>query len=133
MRNINIPEAYRQNETLADAYRDGFNHGHGIACHNVPRIGDKISPCVDWVGYRYVTAENIRDAHEMYCFEAEANSRQFSPFEFTANELNEAGEGDDENPSSDELWEAFEAGTADAIRADIGTYSDADYGIGGDR
>jgi hypothetical protein len=47
--------------------------------------------------------------------------------------LNEAGEGDDENPSSDELWEAFEAGTADAIRADIDTYSDADYGIGGDR
>ena len=131
MRNITIPDAYRDNETLADAYLRGWNHGHGIACHNVPYIGDKISPCLDWVGCGYVTADSIRDVHAMYCHAAADNSRQFSPFEFTASEFNEYGEEDE--VSSDDVWEAFEEGTADAIRADINTYSDADYGIGAEQ
>ena len=42
--------------------------------------------------------------------EAEENSRQFSPFEFTAHELNEA-------PNSEEAWEAFDEGIADAFKA----------------
>lgn len=107
-----IPHPWDKDELLADAYKRGWNHGHGIACHNVPSIGDKLSPSLDWIGYDYVTADNVRDVHEMLCHEAADNSRQYSPFEFTAHEFNESEYQED-------LWEAFEAGTADAIRADL--------------
>jgi hypothetical protein len=118
----NIPHPWDKDDLLADAYKRGWNHGHGIACHNVPSIGDKLSAGVDWVGYGYITAENVREVHEMLCHEAADNSRQFSPFEFTAHEFNES-------EYAEELWEAFEAGTGDSIRADLAEYTDEDYGI----
>jgi hypothetical protein len=70
---------------------------------------------------------NVRDVHQALCFEAESNSRDFSPFEFTAHEFNSLG--DDGEVSSSEAWEAFEAGVSDAIFADLATYTDEDYGI----
>lgn len=124
-----IPAYFTEHRDLEDAYRRGWSHGHGIACHNVPTIGDRLSPCVDHYGYGVIDADNIRDVHEMLCHDAADTSRCYSPFEFTAHEFNEAGEGDDENPSSDRLWEAFEQGTADAICADVAEYTDEDYGI----
>lgn len=117
-----IPEAY-QAETLVDAYRQGWNHGHGIACHNVPDIGAKLF--VEDMGRITVDADNIREVHASACYSAESNSRQYSPFEFTAHEFNSAEEEGD----SEALWEAFEAGTNDAIAADLSEYTDADYGI----
>lgn len=158
-----VPECY-QADQLQDAYRRGWNHGHGIACHNVPSIGDKVSPCVDWVGIgRTVDAENIREYHSLLCFAAEENSRSYSPFEFTAREFNSADpesleieaqeDGSfnvvgpetteesgfeteelaqayiDDLPDSDQLWEAYEAGTAGAIAADMAEYTNEDYGI----
>jgi hypothetical protein len=128
----------------------------------VPTLGDKVFS--ENLGRATVDAENIREVHQDACFAAEENSRSYSPFEFTAREFNEAGEGgfricydhDDrseevyatreeaeeaareegwegteieEVSSSEELWEAFEAGTSDAIFADLATYSDEDYGI----
>lgn len=53
-------------------------------------------------------SESAEDA-----FEAEEHARQYSPFEFTANEFNEA-----ERP--EELWNAFDEGIADAINAKFG-------------
>ena len=44
-------------------------------------------------------------------FEAEENSRQMSPFEFTAHDINEAGE------RADGLWTAYDDGVAAGIRA----------------
>lgn len=44
------------------------------------------------------------------CYEVEENSRQFSPFEFTAKELNDLEETEDF-----EVWEAFELGIQDGI------------------
>ena len=32
-------------------------------------------------------------------------------------------------PTADEMWEAFDAGIADSITADLATYTDEDYGI----
>jgi hypothetical protein len=122
-----IPADYAKSDKLKDAYRRGWSHGHGIACHNVPHLGDKV--WTEGLGRVTVDAENIREVHTDFCFQAESNSRCYSPFEFTAHEFNEAGEGDDENESSEELWEAFEAGTSDAIMADLATYEDDDYGI----
>ena len=113
-----------------DAWARGWNHGHGIACCNVPAIGDKIDRSVDWVGLgKAVDADNIREYHQCLCYAAEGNSRQYSPFEFTAHDFNEAGEGDENTPSSEELWDAFEQGTNAAIEADLATYTDEDYGI----
>jgi len=122
-----IPDAYRDNGELADAYTRGWNHGHGIACHNVPTIGRQLF--IESLGRVMVDVENIRQVHESLCFEAEQHSRQYSPFEFTAHEFNQHGQGDEETVSSDELWEAFDAGIADAIHADLANYTDEDYGI----
>lgn len=155
-----IPAAY-QTDLLEDAYRRGWNHGHGIACHNVPDLGARL--WVDDLGKVTVDAENIREVHQSLCYSAESNSRCYSPFEFTAHEFNSADpesyeiepedgtfsiitrKGDtaetgfatvelaqawvDAQPCSDELWEAFESGTNDAIDADLSEYSDSDYGI----
>jgi len=115
-----IPAAYATDSNLERAYRLGWNHGHGIACHNVPSIGDKICPSIDWVGLgKTVTPENIAEYHEALCFAAESASREYSPFEFTAHEFNESDD-------SESLWEAFEAGIADSIREDLKGYSYAE-------
>jgi hypothetical protein len=114
---------YRKNSKAANAYADGFNHGHGLACHNVPTIGDRIDRSVDYVGCGdLVDAENIREYHELLCHAAADHSRCYSPFEYTASEFNRSKQ-------SEKLWEAFEAGTAAAIGADLATYTDEDYGI----
>lgn len=105
---------------LADAYARGWNHGHGIACHNVPRLGDKLF--CDSLGRVTVDADNIREVHQSLCYEAESNSRSYSPFEFIAHEFNESQD-------SEALWEAFETGANDAIAADLATYTDEDYGL----
>ena len=118
-----IPFEFASDKSLADAYRRGWNHGHGVACQNVPKIGDLISRAVDWVGLaRRVTAENIREYHGLLCDVAVDHSRYYSPFEHTASEFNGA-------ENSEELWEAFEDGTADSIAFDLATYTDEDYGI----
>jgi hypothetical protein len=120
-----IPTEFDNDDALRSAYRRGWNHGHGVACHNVPKIGDRVSPEVDYVGIgKYVTAENIREYHELLTHAGADHSRCYSPFEFTASEFNAAGE-----EASEALWEAFEEGTDDAIAADLGEYTDEDYGI----
>ena len=123
---MKIPESYSKNETLSDAYRKGWNHGHGIACHNIPTLGAEIFS--DSLGRVTVDSDNIREVHESECFAAESNSRQYSPFEFTAHEFNSLDDGEGET-TSEEAWKAFEEGITDAIRADLSTYTDEDYGI----
>ncbi len=115
-----IPAAFASDSTLERAYRLGWNHGHGIACHNVPSIGDSVCRYVDWMGLgQTVTADNIAECHEALCFAAESNSRDFSPFEFIAHEFNESDD-------SESLWEAFESGVSDSIRNDLKSYSYAE-------
>jgi len=116
-----VPSPYDANEKTKDAYERGWNHAHGLACHNVPRLGEKL--WLDDLGRVTVDADNVREIHQSLCFNAESNSRQYSPFEFTAHEFN----SDEEN--SESLWEAYDAGIADAIFADLKSYTDADYGI----
>lgn len=104
----------------ADAYARGWNHGQGFACHNVPTIGETV--WCDALGRVTVDADNVREVHQAFCYEAESNSRSYSPFEFTAHEFNESDE-------SEALWAAFEQGTSDAIEADLATYTDENYGV----
>lgn len=123
----NTPDKYAVNETLTNAYARGFNHGHGIACHNVPDMGSHV--WTEDMGRMVVNPVNIRDIHQSFCFQAESNSRDFSPFEFIAHELNELGDDEEAETTSEEAWEAFEEGVSDAIFADLATYTDDDYGI----
>lgn len=131
-----IPEAFTKHEDLQTAYYYGWRHGHGCAAANVPSIGDRINRSIDWEGLGdTVDAENVREYHEVLAHAGADNSRDFSPFEFTAHWLNEHDseysereEGDDA-PSAEACWEAFEEGTADAIRAELSEYSNSDYGI----
>lgn len=86
-----IPAAYAGNEILSHAYRKGWNHGHGIACHNVPTLGEHVRS--DSLGRVTVDAENIREIHEDACRASADNARQYSPFEFTAKAFNDLDEG----------------------------------------
>jgi hypothetical protein len=161
-----IPAHFAADEKLTSAYRSGWSHGHGIACHVTPKLGDTVR--TDSLGKVTVDAENIREVHESLCHESADGSRDFSPFEFLAKEFNDCDEGgvlvtdpdgnylgvfateeeakakiaeeaedaDDAEgfemepvPSAEEMWDAFEEGTADAIAADLATYTPADYGF----
>src|SRR5690349_1440955 len=108
-----IPSQFADNEMLCDAYTRGWMYGHGIACHNVPELGETL--WIDGMGRVTVDEENIREVHQNLCFSAEDNSRSYSPFEFTAHEFNSSED-------ADALWEAYERGVADAIFADLETY-----------
>lgn len=120
-----IPAKFAGNEALESAYRTGWNQGHGIACHNVPKLGERIFS--EARGRVTVDEDNIREIHESECYAAEWNARQFSPWEFIAQEFNSADEDSDACP--DALWDAYEQGVSDAISADLATYEDSDYGI----
>ena len=110
------------NKSACEAFAAGYDHAHGIACHNVPRVGETYETESDGV----VTPENAdeaRDMHRALCFAAEENARCFSPWEFTARELN-AIECEFERESA---WNAYDEGVAAAISHDLARYTDEDY------
>jgi len=88
-----------------DAIQLGEEHATLLAAYNTPLCGDTHNGEV-------VTPENCRRIHLEACFEASEQSKQYSPFEFIANEFN-----DDEN--SDELWEAFSDAVISTIQRDV--------------
>ena len=87
------------------AYNNGRTHGYNVASWNdLPELGSKIDKRLDWVGLgETVTLENVAEYFSMICHEAEDNSRQYSPFEFTASEINDC-------PNADSLWDEFDRG-----------------------
>lgn len=98
------------------AFAAGYDHAHGIACHNVPRIGE--SYWTDDQGN--VTPRDVdeaRELHESLCYAAESNARCYSPWEHTAAEINSLPEFD-----AEAAWEAYEAGVAAAIEHDLDGY-----------
>ena len=125
MRDIDAMTPPEEFEAICDAFGEGWNHAHGIACHNVPQIGDQIDSCVDWVGLGdKVDESNVRDVHEIYCHESEMHARCFSPWEYIAHDINSHDEW-----LSESMWESYDAGVAASIAHDISTYTDDDYGI----
>jgi len=101
-------------------YSYGYRNGHGIAHHNVPRVRELMDISVGYFGL--VTLDNAKDYHQALCYAAEANARDYSPFEFTAKELN----GETLLPA-DIAWYAYDSGVADAIGHDLSSYTDEDY------
>jgi len=94
-----------------DAYERGIERGENIASGvDLPEIGANMKPftCPNFIGI----VEDVSDAEGVFfdlAYEAESNSRQFSPFEFTANEFNESDD-------PDALWTQFDEGVAEGIR-----------------
>jgi len=105
-----------EDTTRDEVYEMGRERGGNVASWtDIPEVGSPIDTFLDWQGLGdVVTEDNQADYMEMLAFAAESNSRDFSPFEFTANELNGL-----EETADFEVWEAFDEGIADGIRADI--------------
>lgn len=105
-----------ETEAEQDAYLRGFERGFNCASwQDLPEIGDVVRTEAD--GKVTVDEDNQWDVVADLAFDGESNSRQFSPFEFTASEFNAADE--DKEGSSEALWEAFDNGIADGIHANI--------------
>ncbi len=116
---VDVPFPYNTDTWLTDAYKRGWNHGRGLACHNVPKIGEELHH--DTMGRVTVDAENIREVHAEL---TESNSRHYSPYEFDSYSL-------ETNDVDSQEYQAFEDGVYASIRADLETYTDDDYGIPG--
>jgi len=101
-----------QTEHEREAFAAGYDHAHGIACHNVPTLG--VTYFLDGEGTVTADTENIREVHEALCFEAEMQARQFSPWEFVAHEINSLDEFE-----AEAAWEAYKSGVAMAIAHDL--------------
>jgi len=104
-----------------EAFSAGYDHAHGIACHNVPHVGEMVRPetlsCV-----RVEDVAHARELHETLCYEAEMNARCFSPWEYTAHKINSLDEFE-----AEAAWEAYDEGVALAIGHDLSGYTDSDY------
>jgi hypothetical protein len=104
-------------------YHMGHRYANGIACHNVPRIGDRIDRSVDYIGLgTVVTDHNAKEYHALLCYAAEQHSRDYSPFERTAHYINS-----DEALGSEYGWDAFDSGVADRIGEEVANYTEEDY------
>src|SRR6201988_1673234 len=89
---IKVPDCYDPDDDLRDAYLLGYGHGSGIAEHNIPKLGETLD--TDSFGDVTVTKDNIREIHEILCWEAEEYTRCYTPFEFITQKFNAAGERD---------------------------------------
>jgi hypothetical protein len=104
-------------------YSYGYRNGHGIARHNVPRVGDKIDRSVDYWGLgSNVTLDNAKDYHQLLCYAAETKERDCFRFVSTAKELY----GETLLPA-DIAWDAYNSGVADAIGHDLSLYTAENY------
>ena len=108
-----------QPEEIADAYLGGFDRGYNCASwQDMPELGSTVRTDSD--GLIEVDADNLWDIVQSLAFMGESNDRDYSPFEFTASAFNRSDD-------SESLWEAFDAGIADGIQANIDERSKA-YG-----
>lgn len=113
MKTPSIPAAYVGE--LSEIYLRGFERGYNAASwQDLPEIGSKLPRHIDYQGIGEIeTGQDQADALQMLASESESNGRDFSPFEFTAHELNE-------REDSEDAWEAFDEGISDGILANIG-------------
>lgn len=87
------------------AYNLGKEQGARVASWvDLPELGSLIDQTTDWVGLgKTVTAKNVAEYFDLLAHASEQHSRQYSPFEFTAQELNGSRHPED-------AWDAFDRG-----------------------
>lgn len=97
---------------LREARALGRERGWNVASwQDMPAIGETLCRSVDWIGIGTIeTVEEQIEAFEALCCASDSNARQFSPFEFTAAEINGSRDPDG-------LWEAFDDGIRQGIHA----------------
>lgn len=90
-------------------FQDGIERGRAVASWiDLPQIGSVVLTESD--GRIVITKENQADVWVSLCYDAESNGRQYSPFEFTARELNDLHES-----KPYDVWEVFESGITEGI------------------
>ena len=102
--------------TQQDIHDAGYDRGFNLASwQDLPEIGTVLPRHVDWQGIGTVDdVDDACEAFEMCCFEAESGNRDFTPFEFTAHDLNEL---DQDESLGFEPWEVFDEAITEGIRA----------------
>lgn len=96
--------------TKQEIYNWGKSHAQGIPENNwTDAIEKAVSKGYTWED----DYDRIEEIYSEFCYDAEENSRQYSPFEFLAEELNELAETKPYDP-----WEVFD----DAITKYIAQY-----------
>lgn len=112
MKTPNVPASYA--DTLSEVYLSGFSRGYNCASwQDIPEIGSRLPRHIDYQGIGEIESEaDQADALQMLASESESQGRDFSPFEFTAHELNE-------REDSEDAWQAYDEGISDGILANI--------------
>jgi len=101
-------------EDCFSVYDAGHACGYGAGTWmDMPEIGETIPRWLDHVGYRVVTEENLADVFTMLAYESELGARDFSPWEFTAKEINDRCA----DLEHDDLWELYDLGVEEGIAA----------------
>lgn len=93
---------------LQEVYNKGFSHGQELVRCN----------WINFVEMIDLDDEDIEECKENlteYCWEADENYRQYSPFEFFAYELNKA-------ENCEEAWDSYEEGIGEGIRTAVEKY-----------
>ena len=80
-------------EIISLGYNRGYNIAKSIDLVAVGDYGEKVK----------ITSDNWLEFHTNYAYERESNDRQFSPFEFLANDINNY-----EDKYNREGWIAFD-------------------------
>jgi len=94
---------------LLEGYREtGIDKGYGAAECNKSEVRDAIyKESIEDI-------DEVEDKFREYASEGECNSRQYSPFEFFAKELNDL-DSEYEEGCSEEAWEAYDEGVSEGI------------------
>jgi hypothetical protein len=101
--------------TRNEVYQAGVDRGRSVASWvDLPEMGTVVRPfeLPDFNG-EIETVDNAAEVFHSQAYEAELNDRQFSPFEFTAADLNAV-----DGTADFEVWEVFEEGISDGIHAE---------------
>ena len=97
--------------TLANHwYELGKDRGQSIA--SWVDIPENLVDCAEYCGACEGDRPRVHCWMANQASEGESNDRQFSPFEFTAHEINEMD-------ASEEIWEAYDSGINDGIDKNI--------------
>lgn len=92
-------------KNIKSIIQDGVEQGYNLASWiDIPEKGQTIPKHIDWVGVGVIeTAEDQQEAFMALCVDSDHHRRDYSPFEFTAHELN-----NHDDPES--AWEAYRTG-----------------------
>jgi hypothetical protein len=98
--------------TKRDIYQSGFDRGFSIASwQDIPAIGYRVPRYYNCIVETVNDNTDREDAFYCLCYMAEENNRSYSPFEFTAKDLNDLQES-----KPYDVWQVFDDGISSGMR-----------------